>query len=376
MSKTVIVFSTRYISPLIQDGLFSEGKFKRMVFSSQKLADFFWKDIINSKDYLQLTKNYLLDQFNDCLTKKQKDLENTITKYLNFVKEQITKHNITVTDPTKNYTWIEELYPENIESPFDVIDSKYQNYIKAKSIENYDSLWICENLELKKDAKQESFNLDPAKPNIEGPWLLYRFSYYELTNNDNNISVYAVWPLLKNANNKKTEWIEALTDQFLTDDTEELYLILHDEDIEKSIFKVLDDNKVEIKDDIGNIIQTFNRHIALFQHVDEMGDFLLNPKSSDLTGIKDFIEDMIINARKLKLLRNAYDYIINEDKKALLTSIEELKKLDKNGKFIDIVEKTARISSCDHSDSINHLDELKLQLICQLNQHIIDLMTT
>ena len=63
MSKTVTVFSTRFIDPLFDDRLFSKGHYDREVFSSKKLADFFWDDIKKDTVFLEsllTTDNYFL----------------------------------------------------------------------------------------------------------------------------------------------------------------------------------------------------------------------------------------------------------------------------------------------------------------------------
>lgn len=373
MSKTVIVFSTRYIDPLnkhYKDRLFSGDHFHRKIFTSKLLADYFWNDIKKDKNLL---RRLLI---NDYFLNKQKQ---ELVDFLNTKKIEL-EEVIQCLDPTKSFsttefTWIGNIFATGTDFPLKKeLRAKHHAYrISIQDttlIEREDSLEICEKL--KTDTKQKSYNLDPAEPGVEGPWMTYRFSYYELNNNNNDVSVYAVWPLERESpyNKGKYPWIEALMDQFLTilnPDAKEIFLLLHDNDIkDHTPFKII------IDDTAGTVA----RHVALFQHdnLDEIGSFLSKtPNNISPEDVKSYIEGMVMEARIRNWLFEAYDYFTNDDTNKLWNASANLIKLDEN-KFKAIFEIADKIEGGTPTATKQHLDELKLSLISILNQKLRDYM--
>lgn len=368
MSKTVIVFSTRFNSPHQKNCLFNEGSSSRDIFTSQELADYFWEDIKKDKDYLKslLTDEYYVNQ-------QKKDLVDFLKKYQNDFIEVIKYNNIKTPFSIEDYTWIGDIFVEDIDFPLkNELREKYIAFKESSDntefFETNNGLELCNNLRADPNAIQESFNLDPDKPSVNGPWLAYRFSYYKLDNSDNDVSVYAVWPLLRPSPqiDGKYTWVEVLTNQFLTKFNpyaEEIYLILHDKDIEESLFKVIIDDK------FGKA----TRLVALFQHVDDMGFFLEHPSEKEPIEIKNYVKSIVIDARVRKWLFDAFDHIANDNIDQLWGVASKLIKLDED-RFKCIFEIVDKIEKNKKTATEPYLDELKKDLVCQLNLNLKDYM--
>ena len=366
MSKTVIVFSTHRISPLVKNGLFSNVEPK--LFTSDILADYFWNRIKKNDEYL---KSLLTS---GCFpTSERKELIDFLDNNKEELETSIKKIIPTLSISKTDFKWIGDIIAtakhftlrNELKQKYNAFKSSINNNIDI--IKRKRGLELCNDLE--KNSKQASYDLDPYNPSVEGPWLYYRFCYYEL-NNKPDISVYSVWPLHFNSPQQdgKYQWVVALTDQFLSDklgnnDATELYLILHDNDIEDHTpFKVI------IDDTIGKTA----RYVALFQHEnrDEIGEFLLNT-SNDCSPehIKSYVEEQIMVARIRKWLCDAYDHIINNDVDKLWGAAAELIKLD-NDKFKCIYEIADKIEGGTPTATKQHLDQLKLELLKILNEKL------
>ena len=417
MRKTVIVFSTRYISPLVQEGLFSEGNFNNepKPFSSVLLANYFWDDIINFTTHNSDTEkekvkkeNYFKTILNDQYFKKNKLMEllslgqgrrdfiQLVSKLAfyskkcdentNAINDLIRQYSPTTIITKNNYDWVRELIldltPE-LQTEWKWLLELFQHWdryygtVKTKILTK-NGQWVSKRLNNEATLNQKPpQNLDNGNIEKPGPWLAYRFSYYQHNMSDECVAVYAVWPLnypSEKNEDGKYQWIEALTDQFLriNPDVEDLYLVLHDEDIEQTIFKVLDEDKGEVKIDSTTTV-TAKRHIALFQHVDRMGTFLKNPPIDiDSKGILDFVKQMLIHERQRILLCNAYDYFENNDIDQLSKSTDELFSLDSNN-YNDIHTTVSELKN-DSSKSDDVLVELKKKLITLLNQRLQDVL--
>ncbi len=375
MSKTVIVFSTRFIDPLFDDRLFSKGHYDREVFSSKKLADFFWDDIKKDTVFLEsllTTDNYFVNE-------KKQDLIQFLSKNQDSFKNLIKENNIQTSFSTEDFTWTGDIFAEDIDLPLiEELSEKieaYYNSIEKTQIENEDSLTLCGRLKKDTNNVQTPYNLDKeANTQLSpGPWLHYRFSYYKLKNkNSDDVAVYAVWPLynISPLVNGNSPWVEALVDQFLNvlnPGAEELFLILHDNDIEDHTpFKVIIDDK------LGRT----SRHVALFQHdsIDEIGSFLLKaPNNSCPEDVRDYVEEIFIEARIRNWLFEAYDYITNDDIYKLWKAAANLIKLNEK-EFKDIYEIADKIEGGTPTATKQHLDELKLNLISILNQKLGEYM--
>ncbi len=379
MSKTVIVFSTRFISPLSNKGLFSKDNIKDpMPFSSDLLAKYFWDEFEHTKkkDFLEemvLTDKYFTRQSLEELT-ETKELLTCLKKY----KVQI--NNFIQTNPdiqcsTVDFEWVSKLLNKmrgDGSLGQEIIDSLTNNFKKFKDcLKDGKSLWICDHL--RNDKEQKPLNIDIGNTNKREPWLTHRFSYYELkSNNNNDVKIYAVWPLENKCHptNGQYQWVEALTDQFLNvlnPNAEKLFLILHDKDIADSIFKVI----------IDDTTSKTARHVALFQHIDAMGAFLEYPKDNSIKAVESFVERMIISARKRNLICDAYDYITSTDSNKsinLQNTVTKLLNLDKN-KFAEISDIANKILAYTGADTNQYLDSLKLDLIHELNQQLKNVMT-
>lgn len=371
-SKTVIVFSTRLISPF-PNGLFSDAKPK--TFTSEKLADYFWDRIKKNDNLIEtiLADDYFenppKDELLSFLHQNEAELKTDINKI---------DPNLKLEDFFKpKFDWIQKLFSkakpfalkEELKSKFEPYRNRFKDLSLIKGTKSVD---LCERLQ--NSSNQDPYDLDPKKPRVaDKPWLYYRCCYYGLDNNNSDISVYAVWSLKTSSPKQrdgKYQWVEALTDQFLNElnpGAEKLFLILHDDDIKPHTpFEVIIDDKH------GNTA----RHVALFQHesLDEIGSFLLEtPKDSSPEVVKSYVEQEIMVARIRKWLCDAFDYIKNDDVNILKEASKYLINLDSE-KFKDISEKVNEIAGCTTNTLKQHLDDLKMDLIQLLNQKLREYM--
>lgn len=369
MSKTVIVFSTHRISPLVKNGLFSNVEPK--LFTSDILADYFWNRIKKNDEYL---KSLLTS---GCFpTSERKELIDFLDNNKEELETSIKKIIPTLSISKTDFKWIGDIIAtakhftlrNELKQKYNAFKSSINNNIDI--IKRKRGLELCNDLE--KNSKQASYDLDPYNPSVEGPWLYYRFCYYEL-NNKPDISVYSVWPLHFNSSQQdgKYQWVEALTDQFLSDklgnnDATDFYLILHDNDIkDHTPFEVI----------IDDTVKNAARHVALFQHdnIDEIGRFIKRvPNNSSPEEVKSYVEKMVMEPRKRKLLRDAYDFFKNYKSDQLLEATKKLYQID-NKRYRDIYV-DALVLSNTGGMTIQCIDKFKLSLISHLNKEIRNLM--
>ena len=342
MSKIVIVFSTYYNSPVAEDYLFSKETATPCRFSSKQLCDYFWKRFTN--DYLkgiaEDTSQYLsekaLTDLNERIKQIKDDRKTELEKYLTDNQDALVEFLETNADTikgenngqslvfsTEDLNWVAMLSMlinyKKIQADSDgVISSlmdKYNEYNKNVTDtyvdvlrNHYDGVWLKDNLIDK--GNQEPLDIYvPLKIGYkeQQPWLLHRFSYYkfnEETGEPNDVSVYAVWPLLDpspDESDDKKAWVEALTDQFfmLEQDADELYLILHDKDIKPTPFEIFSDCVVQNKYDNNHDVQ---RCVVLFQHSNFVGSFLgqrvkvdVVNKNKSLSDIKTFVAEKVMD---------------------------------------------------------------------------------
>lgn len=383
MSKTVIVFSTRYIHPLVKNGIFSEGHYHRKPFKSNKLANFFWDRIEVQRKKAILNEMVFTEKY--FKIEKLKELPEAIEllSCLNDNKEYINTyiqtHKLDISYDTDGFEWITVLLKQmrtddsSDQTIKESLSEKFKKYKNCLLQDDEHLLWICENL--RDDIEQEPFSIFNGDSNRREPWVAYRFSYYELQNNTNDVKVYAVWPL--SVPNSKDDdgnyqWVDALSKQFLSkelgnDDATDLYLILHDKDIERSIFKVI----------IDDMTDNASRHVALFQHIDAIGAFLEKTNTDCVESIKKFVERMVISDRKRQLICDAYDYITSpkpEKNKDLQSAVTNLIKLDSN-RFKQISEISNNIQNLENKSLFELLDKEKLRLISELNKQLKNALT-
>lgn len=383
MSKLVIVFSTYYNAPFGEgDYLFSDERTEIVPFTSQDLCDYFWsknKDLLSgyiASDPEQYLSEKSLTDINDEIVKIIKDCQTELSKYLEGNKDLLTnylKENESIIKDynggdsleftTDGFDWINTLLMliegnilkydnmgviKEMQSRLDSIpdfNNAFIEFLKSK-----DGFWLSQNLSNSGDQNPLDMSIAQGMCFNKGPWLYRRFSYYkyDVKDDSNDVSVYAVWPLgnVSLDDNGKKVWIEALTEQFLSlgenADVQTLYLILHDKDIEKetpfTIYSIDEVNKP------SNSSEKVYRCVALFQHVDRIGKFLMNKKlekdgkNKSLEDIKQFISKEVsvdhyatVIAKKVNI--HAMDdpsVTVQEDAQKIIDKelLDEIAKLD------------------------------------------------
>ena len=368
--KTVIVFSTYYNSPIGEEYLFSKTTTTSSRFTSQKLCDYFWSGIIkdtslirtiveNRSDYLD---DDALEELKEEFEKTRKDREKSLKTFVDSRENELDvlckKYGLII--DKENYDWVGNLIgqhtietmgytsPTKIETESDDevwkdLNAYYNNWTKndddiyIELLEQKNGDWVCEHL--KDNSSQQWFNtfvpqgMTLSTPPCQNqPWLFHRFSYYrfnQVGEVPNDVSVYAVWPLTivnSNGASGKNDWVEALTDQFLMEsdsEVEELYLILHEKDIEPgTTFKVYSDEKVQYK--TGHDVQ---RYVALFQHRDKMGLFLSDKKMAvdDRTEKEKALEDI-----KQFVIKNVKEIYVYAKEVAKIVNLKQNVDVDKD----------------------------------------------
>ena len=175
---------------------------------------------------------------------------------------------------------------------------------------NHDGIWITEHLN--RVGKQDGFEIylpSGLSTSAEGyqsePWIYNRFSYYQLKPSKDNcdVDVFAVWPIktVSPKDNTKNEWIDALSDQFLSiekelgNEVDCLYLVLHAKDVmpKKGQEDVLFEDKYNGKD----------RIVVVFEHAEDIGEILLCDEKKKDVDILEFVET------KYKKVNNSYTEI-------------------------------------------------------------------
>lgn len=298
MSKTAILFTTYYISP-VKEGVFSkEAVGDSHVLTGEKIIGLLWKRLVEDKEY---QKNHLLSCIKnpESISKPPVDprLENPV------IKELLAKYNII---PSSDSDWtnllLEKMLDEN-ESEERVCEassilSSSVSLDPIISLENKNFPWLLENI--LPDKEQAPFSIYNSENFRPGQWLYDRFCYYELKQtNQADVSVYAIWALKPSVN--EAEWIEALTEQVLqlSTDTQELFLVLHNKDIGDSTFKVIESaNTIYIKSRELTKNRRLTRTVAVFAHVDEIGR-LLERKGTTPQDIRNLLIDKCLGREKL-----------------------------------------------------------------------------
>ena len=292
MSKTAILFTTYYISP-IKEGVFcKEAVGDSHVLTGEKIIGLLWKRLVEDKEY---QKNHLLSCIKnpESISKPPVDprLENPV------INELLAKYNI---NPSSDSDWTNSLLKMMLCDNFDrtrvvEISSILSTHFSTDpiiSLEGKDSTWLFNNLLPGK--AQSPFSIYYSENFKPGPWLVDRFSYYELKqSNKTSPSVYAIWALNPVVN--YVEWIEALTQQvlLLSPDAQEVFLILHNKDIGDSTFKVIEsENSIIVND------KSIKRTVAVFAHTDTIGRLL---ERTDVTSqqIRNLLIDKCLGREKL-----------------------------------------------------------------------------
>jgi len=308
MSKTVILFTTYFITPNKKSGLFGENAVdEQKLITGEKLQNFFWDRLKENKTYQE---NYLANYIKNPASIRVNNNSTDEDGISNLLK----KHGIDVKDPEAGKKLQRALIQEN--KPDEALGvteelEKFYKQCSEVSLEDKDFNWLVE--EINPNKAQEPFDIYIERP-PEAPWLYNRLCYYKLKDVDrDDTSVYAIWAL--NSPAEQNEWIEALTDQVinLDKDVEEIILVLHNKDIGNSGFKVVESSKsLEYKNVSNNKIL---RSVVVFAHVDEVGRMLDDNSRATAKEMYDFLASQIDVDMKFSLvhtLANGEDLLEKE----------------------------------------------------------------
>lgn len=325
MSKTVIVFTTYYITPVKEDCVFNNKAVEKHVLTNEKIRKVFWDLLLADTDYLQ---NELINVVSDseeiATFADDKRLGNS------EVQRLLLKYSI---NPELDSDWSntiqlkmldDEEESSKIETIGEILNVQYSKK-PVVSLSGKDSAWLMKHL--KDDVPQKPFAIYNPGNYKEGPWLKNRFSYYKLldstrptasggTDTKNDTTIWAIWALHPNSVDEQT-WLQALSEQVveLNDDVEDIFLILHNKDIGDSTFYVIESAK-NVKINNKELLRT----VAVFAHVDDIGRLLA---SEDVTvaDIYDYIRDKCLGR---DILHSISQRITEGDLQSAKTEIDSL----------------------------------------------------
>lgn len=296
MSKTVIVFSTYFITPNIEYLFQKEAVGEPNLFDSDGIKDFFRRRLTHDPNY---ASRYLVDCVIDPgVLSESNQQPNTYSKK-DDIEFFLRKRGLSPKEFDINPDDPRALFLQLIRGKHaDIAKSFKENFIdtgnKTEVPDPLNGLSVDSLLEQLKST-QPPFDLySLEKTNRSEPWLRHRFSYYVLKQEEgSDIAVYAIWALATPANQE--EWIGVLTEQFkkLNPDLESLYLILHDKDFGLSSFTI-----VEPKHQISDGGKEFRRTVAVFSHVDEIGKRILGKRGLTTTEVFKSIQEIVENKQK------------------------------------------------------------------------------
>lgn len=281
MSKTVILFTTYYITPVKEDCVFNEKSVKTHILTGQRIREVFWNMLKDDSDYLQ---NHLVRS----ISNPEEITIVPVDSRLNNpeVTRLLEKYSI---NPESNKDWPNAIQLKMLSDPEEAQNvlsvGEILNVVMEKprvSLQEKDPSWLIDNL----SGDQLPFAIYNSSSFPHGPWLRNRFSYYELASCDRpDTSIYAIWAVQPSVD--QTEWIDALTEQVieLNNDVDEVFLILHNKDIGDSTFHV-----IESANNISSGSKNIRRTVAVFAHVDEIGR-LLAKEDASATSIYKFLCD-------------------------------------------------------------------------------------
>ena len=285
MSKTVIVFSTYYLTPMREYLFGRESVNGPSPFDDASIKAFFWDRLRNDSYYV---KNCLVRCVNDpsVFSQSNQYSEDDIKSFL--TKNSLDPTQFTI-DPNDTLQLFKVLVDQGL---LDLAESFLKTFPPNPDKNISVSLNGLSVDALLKQLTEKQPPFDIYQLNIKDtrePWLLYRFSYYALKGNNSDNAVYAVWALNQNT------WISVLTNQFkkLNPDLESLYLILHDKDIGLSSFAI-----VEPKHQISDGGKEFRRTVVVFSHVDEIGKRILGKRGLTTKEVCRSIQEIVENKQK------------------------------------------------------------------------------
>lgn len=303
MSKTVIVFSTYYNSPIFEDKLFNMESSEPILMNGEKLCGFLWNRLITDKYNGESTLKKI---WNDYLTEDAKhELNQEIIFRYNKVKddakrrldeyikqnEELLKKDYTEIFDYEDLDYLngekEEKYPELADIFYGYKDPD-RNAIVIEALKEKRGAWISKYL--RKEGQQDLYDIKLPQGVIESspeladkPLLSYRYTYYRLKDSNKDVKVYAIWPLGSPASDAGKNWIDALTEQF-GKDTDRLYLILHDKDIKDKAFEIF----------LCDHYENTERFVVLYQHTTKhIGNFI--SRYHPVKEIEGYLDDHIRN---------------------------------------------------------------------------------
>lgn len=295
MSKTVILFTTYFITPdyFGNKGLFCRESIKESFLSASSILNFFW-------ERLQKDTNYINKYLPACLNNSE---EISFDPRLNdsLIQSCLQKCGLNPKDEPdwaeklNEYIWSEEspFYGDEVTNISDILNRGIEVSLSGKSAQ-----WLLENLNSSID--QGLFYIYTNSKDLKNAWLRARFSFYSLKSvNKAETSIYAMWPLSQASN--QDEWIGALTDQILeTDpDVETIFLILHNKDIGDSSFKVIESEKVLLLNE-----RERKRTVAVFAHSGDDIGRLLQRNDATANDVYRIVTDKCLGRDSLLLIVN------------------------------------------------------------------------
>jgi len=299
MSKNIILFSTYFNTPIREDYLFNSNSIESQV-PRKVMAGYFWNllkkdgsERIWSQVYSYLkedarkeldieVKHLYIEQKNassshlDCCIKKAQDTISKDFPLTDFSDSNWLSDLIMGMDENEDERKESSLYEELINSYYEYyeLEQKWSaNSFRLEVLKSKDISWLTENIS--NVEQQESYQIYfPKGINSEyetckgKPWFYNRLSFYKLKGSDDELSIYAIWPISTPSNIEKDgtySWIETLTNEILSNDInnqcENLYLVLHNKDIEQIPFKIFDTELLKRGD--------IRRTVILFQHKED-----------------------------------------------------------------------------------------------------------
>lgn len=336
MNKKVIVVSTYYLSPCPSKNekiLFNKESVTQVHFSDKRICDFFWDNIKNRdklidkirKEYISEDgKRELSSKGADIISGRKANLDSFLESNKEWIKALIEDAGLEIEFDTENTDWIFELSLEGdkiIEKDKELFNELLSKeacletdvVLELLKDNNHDGIWITEHLN--RVGKQDGFEIylpNGVSTSTDGyqsePWIYNRLSYYQLkpSKDDSDVDVFAVWPIktlspMAPEDNTKNEWIDALSDQFLSlerelgNEVDCLYLVLHAKDVmsRKGQEDVLFEDTYNGKD----------RVVIVFEHTEDIGEVLLCDEKKKDVDILEFVET------KYKKVNNSYTEI-------------------------------------------------------------------
>ncbi len=315
MSKTVIVFSTYFITPNREFAFNKDSVSTPSLFTSERIKSFFWDRLKTNSFYLNnyLKKGLINQSRFDTETKAY-----TKEQIVCFLKERGVDTSAFEIDPMNTKALNIALMKGGVSTEIvQAFKAQFPQIQEINTSVSLDGVTLEELFQNLKDTQPPFDICNINKDDEREPWLRHRFSYYELQpNEDSNIAIYAVWALGSPA--KREDWVAALTEQFLqlNADVENLYLILHDKDFGMKSFSV-----IESKVLVGN---KYYRTVAVFAHVDEVGRRVVGKKGISAQEIYQQIIKIVEEEQKRSFLLSLAQCLVEgAEEQKLKTLVDE-----------------------------------------------------